>query len=79
MNGIKYSSCIIQCNKRQADKCNKKKTCTYLQVVVHDIQRQDQQSIFCSVWSQKDLHGSLCFVANFLKKKHFKGIGSPIF
>lgn len=39
------------------------KTCTYLQVVVHEIQRQDQQSILCSVWSQKDLHGTLHFVA----------------
>lgn len=63
MNGIKYySSCRIQCNKRQADKCNKK-TCTYLQVAVHNIQRQDQQSIFLFNVESKGLHGTLNFVA----------------
>lgn len=39
MDGIKkLFTYRIQCNKRQADKCNLT-TCTYLQVVAHDIQR----------------------------------------
>lgn len=71
MNGIKhYSSCRIQCNKRQADKLIK--TCTYLQVAVHDTKTRPTKYFLFSVES-KAVTWPTPFCSLTFWKKHFKG------